>query len=213
MSMKRAPDQDDGIQNLIQRLDSRLNMSTGGILTFISARAGEGTSTIARDVAVALADSLDHEVLLIDAGKIDDAFYHEHNATPTLAIADMVAKGKPAQNAIYTLSPKASFGRWANKGRGRNEAAKLLKDNTFWDNLRSHFSTILIDAPSLKESADGIGLAARADATVIVVEAEATRQPVIENLRDTLIDAGAKISGIVMNKRRYYIPARIYQNM
>ena len=50
-------------------------------------------------------------------------------------------------------------------------------------------------------------------ATVIVVEAEKTPQPVIEHLRNTLTAAGAKTAGIVMNKRRFYIPARVYKKL
>ena len=211
--MKRTPNKDDGIQNLVQRLDMALDMRLGRVIAFISASPSEGVSAVARDYAMALADSVDHEVLLIDAGKLDQSFYDDHDGNSSLAIADMVATGKPVQEAITFLAQHVHFGRWASSGRGRNAASKLVKDQEFWNSLQKSFGTVVIDAPSLKESPDGIGLAARANATVLVVEAETTRQPVIENLRDTLDAAGAKIVGIVMNKRRYYIPSKVYQNM
>jgi len=213
ISMRRTPNKDDGIQNLVQRLDMALDTPGGRVIVFISARPSEGVSTVARDYALALADSADHDILLIDAGKLDQAFYDDHEANSSVAIADTVANGKPVQDAIYFLATHVHFGRWASSGRGRAAASKLVKDQDFWANLHKSFGTIVIDAPSLKESPDGISLAARANATVLVVEAETTRQPVVENLRDTLDAAGAKIVGVVMNKRRYYIPSKVYQNM
>lgn len=211
--MKRTPNRDDGIQNLVQRLDIALDLPDARIVTFISARPGEGTSTIARDYARTLSDSVDHKILLIDAGKLDEKYYDSNDADSKVTIADTIGAGKPLGDALYPLGHHVFFGRWVGQGRSRSAAGKILNDDAFWKNLHESFGTVVIDAPSLTDSADGIALAARADATILVVEAETTRQPVIENLRDTLNAAGAKIVGMVMNKRRYYIPAKVYQNM
>jgi hypothetical protein len=188
-------------------------------VAFISARPGEGTSTVAREYARHLSDAVDHKILLIDAGKLDKEYFDHNHADPSVTITDTRAAGRDLDVAFHPLGQHVYLGRWSapeggqSLGRGRSAAIKLLNDREFWDGLRASFGTIVIDAPSLKESPDGISLAAHADAVVMVVEAETTRQPVIENLRDTLIAADAKIAGIVMNKRRYYIPAKVYQNM
>jgi len=212
--MKQTLHPDDGIRNLLQRLDMALNKPEARIITFISARAGEGTSTIARDYVRALADEVDHEILLIDAGRLDDSFYSENNATPETTLTETVAAGQPLTDALYPLAEHVKFGRWSREGgRSRNAVSKLLNDDAFWENLHNSFGTVVIDAPSLQASSDGIALAVHADATVLVVEAETTRQPVIEHLRDTLSSAGAQILGVVMNKRHFYIPAKVYQNM
>ncbi|MDR3448289.1 MAG: hypothetical protein P4M15_00800 [Alphaproteobacteria bacterium] len=211
--MTRSPDKDDGISNLVQRLDMAMDPSATRIITFISARPGEGTSTVARDYALALSDTVEHKILLIDAGNLEEDYFASHQADPTVTIADIMTAGRPLADALYPIGTHVLLGRWSSPGRGRSAATKLLNDDAFWKNLHESFGAVVIDAPSLKESADGIGLAVRADATVLVVEAEKTRQPVVENLRDTLTQGGAKIAGVVMNKRRYYIPAKVYQNM
>jgi protein-tyrosine kinase len=212
-SMTRYPSKDDGIHNLVQRLDRMADLPAARIITFISARSGEGTSTVARDYVHELADSSDQKALLIDAGKLDGDFYKQFDADPGVTIADTIAAGTELQAALYPIEHNAHFGRWARDGRGRSAATKLLNDNSFWKTLHDRFGTVVIDAPSLQSSPDGIALAAHADATVLVIEAELTRQPVIEHLRDTLTAAGAKIAGMVMNKRHFYIPAKVYQNM
>jgi len=217
--MKRSASKDEGILNLVQRLDMVLDVPHGRIVAFISARPGEGTSTVARDYARHLSDAVDHKILLIDAGKLDVDYFDHNNADPSITITDTRAAGRDLEAAFHSLGHHVYLGRWAapdsgqSRGRGRSAAVKLLNDDEFWAGLRESFGTIVIDAPSLKESPDGISLAAHADAVVMVVEAETTRQPVVENLRDTLTAADAKIAGIVMNKRRYYIPAKVYQNM
>ena len=72
--------------------------------------------------------------------------------------------------------------------------------------MLASFDTIVIDAPALQTSFDGVVLASRSDATVLVVEAEAIPQAVVLNLRETLEASGARLAGVVMNRRRYYIP-------
>ena len=52
---------------------------------------------------------------------------------------------------------------------------------------------------------------ARGPPVVLVVEAEATRIPVVEALRDKMLSHGANVVGVVFNKRRFYIPKRIYK--
>jgi len=89
----------------------------------------------------------------------------------------------------------------------------VVHRHDFWKNLLDSYDSLIIDAPSLRTSFDGVAVAAKADATVIVVEAEKTPQPVIAHLRDTLAAAGAKTAGVVMNKRRYYIPGRVYKKL
>ena len=54
-------------------------------------------------------------------------------------------------------------------------------------------------------------MASKADAGVLVVEAERIRREVIQRSIGTLEDLGANILGVVLNKRRYPIPGFIYR--
>jgi protein-tyrosine kinase len=48
---------------------------------------------------------------------------------------------------------------------------------------------------------------------VLVVEAEKTKWPVIQDVKEKLISHGGNILGIVFNKRRYYIPRWLYNRI
>lgn len=183
------------------------------IVAFIAARPREGTSTVARNYAVALASQSNQKVLLIDAGPSASERYYSYDAYDASAgTVDTVVAGQlPGKNA-QPLDQNVSVGRWSGN-EGHPGAVKVMNNHSFWKNLLDSYDSLVIDAPSLRTSFDGIAVAAKADATVIVVEAEKTPQPVVEHLRNTLASAGAKTAGIVMNKRRFYIPARVYRKL
>ena len=50
-----------------------------------------------------------------------------------------------------------------------------------------------------------------ADAVVLVVESERTRKKTARWARQQLEDAGAKLLGVVLNKRAQHIPAWLYE--
>jgi len=48
---------------------------------------------------------------------------------------------------------------------------------------------------------------------VLVVEAERTRAPIVEQARRAVEANGGRLLGVVMNKRRYHIPRAIYRRL
>lgn len=192
----------------------RLNLMMGGDaqkkITFISARPQEGTSTIARKFAEGLAEENHKQVLLIDAGTLDRERFIIDGIDPATGITGSYIDGGKPSDAVYKIEYNLFLGRWQGENDSRNAGAKALYDNEFWNALQRDYPCIVIDAPSLQSSSNGIALAAIADTTVLVVEAETTRHPVIENLTNTLTAAGAKVIGTELNKRRRYIANDIY---
>jgi Mrp family chromosome partitioning ATPase len=201
------------MHSLIQRLSLTEADEPVKIVAFIAARPGEGTTTVAKDYATALAGETGQKVLLIDAASPLPPRQKKIGGDSSLGIVDCAAAGGAPGEIAQSLAPGVSTARWI--GRAENAAAggRLARDPAIWQTLLENFDTLVIDAPALQRSYDGVVLAACADAAAMVVEAEATRQPVIENLRDTLLGAGVKLAGIVMNKRRFYIPRRVYKRL
>jgi len=201
------------ISSLVHRVNLALPGNEKHIVAFISARSGEGTSTVARAFAEGLAAETQRKLLMIDAGPLDAARFVTDGINPGKGIIDAAAAGEDPMKAIFAIEQNVYLGRWLGQDKNRAAAGKLLNDRAFWEKLQAEFDTIVIDAPSPQTSSDGIALTARADATIVVVEAEATRQPVVESLCNTLKAAGAKIIGTVLNKRRMHIPEKIYARL
>ena len=79
--------------------------------------------------------------------------------------------------------------------------------------MRQLFASVFIDAPALSKSLDGLLAASSADAVILVLAAEETRIPVARNLRDRVAEAGGSIIGLILNRRRYYIPKALYDRL
>jgi Mrp family chromosome partitioning ATPase len=204
---------DGEIHKLVHRIHTMRQDQRGYRIAFIAARAGEGTSTLARDFAEGIANETGRKILIVDAGPVDRERFITDGIDPAKGIVDAVAGGGKAEDAIFQIDYTVHLGRWLGQDRHRSVATRLLNDPAFWQGLQEQFDTIVIDAPSLQHSSEGIALAAKADAVALVIESETTRLPVIEKLRDTLNAAGANVIGAVMNKRRLYIPEKVYARL
>ena len=62
-------------------------------------------------------------------------------------------------------------------------------------------------------SADGLAVASKVDGVILVVEAEKTRWQTVRKVKDSISRVGGNILGVVLNKRRYYIPQSIYKHL
>ena len=201
---KQSFDLSTEIKPLVHKLGATLTPGKGVVLTFIAARPGEGTTSVARSFALALNAETGKKILLITAGA---------DKSISTGIVETISSGSDVTTALSHLASGIFVGRWAASAEGRAQAGRLIQDKGFWQSLHNSFDVVIIDAPSLQSSPDGIAFATASDSCILVVEAETTRKQVVENLRDTLTTAGAKIDGIVMNKREFYIPEKVYKRL
>ena len=73
--------------------------------------------------------------------------------------------------------------------------------------LRPQFDFIVIDGPPVNRYADASVLATKVDGVILVVEADSTPVVEAEAAKRQLDKVGARILGVVLNRRRSYIPA------
>lgn len=83
--------------------------------------------------------------------------------------------------------------------------------HTLFDALRKSHDYIVVHAPPASQSYAGVENTPLADATVLVVRAEATRKPVALALKTQVEDAGGRLIGVALTHRRGYIPGFIYR--
>ena len=200
------PDLSAEIKPLVHKLGAPGGEEGGGVvLTFISARSGEGTTTVARSFARAVHAETGRKVLLIEGAADENAMGN--------GIVELAAAGTDIASALSSIGPGISAGKWATSAEGKTRSGRVMQDKAFWQSLHDGFDIAVIDAPSLQDSQIGVAFAQVSNATVLVVEAESTRKEVVENLRDTLAAANAKVAGVVMNKRKFYIPEKVYKRL
>ena len=68
---------------------------------------------------------------------------------------------------------------------------------------------VLIDASSIFTNQEAFALLREADLILLIVKAEETTVPMLENVLATLHTAFKKVDGIIINRRRYKVPGRV----
>jgi capsular exopolysaccharide synthesis family protein len=202
---------EDEMLGLYKIVDALLSQSKSKIVQFIGAREGEGTSTIVREFARVVANLVGLSVLLLDADRhhpSQDRFFDIRNAC---CWHEMLKNERPPEDVFYRIGQSRLFvGPSCNSASFTPEVFDSRFDN-MCQNLRTDFDLVLIDAAPLTVSADGLAIASKVDGVILVVEAEKTRWQTVKRLRDSISRVGGNILGVVLNKRRYYIPQFIYK--
>jgi Mrp family chromosome partitioning ATPase len=196
----------------------RLTRADARIIQLISAMPREGVSTLAGDLAIFAASNAGHPVLLLDLGLPTG---HQLDRFAKMGAARAPGQGEPAPlphelggGAIEIATIPGTQLRISRR-LAPTEVSDIpqVTGERFADWLRSRFEWVIVDAPSIARNFDGIVTAGFADAVLIVVAAETTRAPVVDHLRDRLVDAQANIAGVIMNRRKFYIPRFLYRRL
>jgi Mrp family chromosome partitioning ATPase len=166
-------------------------------LVFVGCRGGVGCSRVAREFAESLVAS-GLAVLLVEA----DA----HAAGLTIATAEPDRAQKTGGN---DTSPKGRLAIVRSPGVEKTKE-RVFRAPEFAEWLESQaaaYDYVVLDAPPLREFADGILLGRLSDGVVIVVQAEVTEKNELARAREQLEGAGVPLLGVVLNRTRDAIPA------
>lgn len=79
--------------------------------------------------------------------------------------------------------------------------------------MRESFDFTLLDAPPITVDPESASLARWTDGVILVVHAGKTRWEVVEQAKVQLQLAGAKLLGVVLNRRRFAIPQWLYNSL
>jgi len=193
---------------LYQSIESRLPELDKKVLLFLSARDGEGTSTIVREFARIAARKMEKTVFVLDSGRDSHQQGIFMHILPENEQAGTAAEKNATRNEMdLEMCPvDMPLGH-----RPLNFYSPSITE--FWNSLRQKYDLILIDSSSASSSPDGIEISRGVDGVILVVEAEKTRWQVVENLKEKIENSGGNILGMVFNKRRFYIPESIYQKL
>jgi Mrp family chromosome partitioning ATPase len=204
----------------------------GRVIQFACAGTGEGASTVAREFARLAAVRARKPVWLVDAdlaqqgqqeiiaaeverfGRMGAPASASPDGSVFYAITPPVLgrDGKPVDPArLMTARPCLGGRLWVTRFRTETlrsgQRAEPLPDPRYWDIMRRHADTVVIDAPAADRNDVAITLAPYVDATILVVAAESTspNEPVI--LRDEIEAVGGRIAGVVVNRSTYKPPS------
>jgi protein-tyrosine kinase len=202
------------MQTLYRSVEALIAGKQGGsVIMFSSAHSGEGKTTVCGSFAATLAQNFGKSVLILDGDRnhaLTGRFEPQGGAT-TLSLgksaeAVLQASTRVGSRGSITAVPITSLLGLANADSPELDLLASIKGK-----LAATFNYILIDAPSLADVSWSPSIGPFADGVILVVEAERTRWPVAKNAMQEFENSGAKVLGVFLNKRHFYITPRIYR--
>jgi protein-tyrosine kinase len=164
-----------------------------------SATPGEGTSTIAQEMAMTAAGHLAKTVMLIRVV----------NDLPLSPGLEAAAHGRLPIEAVTKVDPIVATLATTTLSIGGSNAG-LLFDGDELDRVFAEAAKlarlIIIDAPAILADVAAIALSRKVSGLLMVIEAERTRASVIEQARRAVEVGGGRVLGVVLNKRKHYMP-------
>jgi Mrp family chromosome partitioning ATPase len=177
------------MQALSSRLQPLFDERPSVALAITACGRMEGTTTIATELALSLAE---------DGRRV--LFCGIHGRQPLLA-----------EDAVEEASPNLFL---LDIARLRRESTQVLDKSVFRDRieqLRGQYAVIIVDCPPILTNGSWSAVLRGVDGVILVVEAEKTRTVVLRSTTKMISEAGGHIVGIVFNRRRQYIPRFLYR--
>jgi capsular exopolysaccharide synthesis family protein len=171
----------------------------------------EGKTVSSISMALALSIEANAKVVLIE-GNISSPRIHElFNIDTVPGLSDLLIS---RANLNETMR-KTEFKNLTIIPSGSDISKKLdvfeterLQD--LLGSLKKDFDYVIVDGQSVSGSSDVSIVSKYFDGIVFVVECEKTRWEVLQQSKEKIKGVGGKILGVVLNKRIYYIPEKLY---
>lgn len=202
------------VSSLYQNIVTLLPNAKSRIVQFQGSQAGEGTSTLIRELAKVAAFQLGKSVLLLDVNQTDQNQCSSFNVRSDWSWDEIDRNDKSFKEIFAQIKQSSLYvTRLPVNGTPISLICELPQVEPFLNKLKEEFDLILIDSPSAITCTHCLMLSPKVDGVVLVVQAGKTRWQTVEKVKEGIIAKDGKILGVVLNKRHYPIPEFIYKRI
>jgi len=163
---------------------------------------GDGATTVAANLAYDLCKTNNFKPLFVANNK-DVTIAAKDLFSPVENIEEVI-KQAPGENLNVT-----GIG-WQ---RGRKSWVRDNKLENLFEHLKSNYSYVIIDAPPVQECPEVLMLLPFIDLTLVVIKSKSTKWQAVYRVKKLMQEAKAHLIGIVINKKKYYIPKPLYKRL
>ncbi|ADJ29602.1 CpsD/CapB family tyrosine-protein kinase [Nitrosococcus watsonii] len=202
---------DEPYANLKASLFHRYPEEKLRVVMFMAPAPGAGVTTTVANFGAVLAQDANTKVLLVDANTKNFDLCNRFNVTHARDLPTVV-EGMPPVTKVYWPGNLylTSYGKQRREDRAM---FSLQPFNRFLDIIREQFDYVLFDAPPAKDFSETFSFCSQVDGVVFVLEAGKTRHQVAIALKKKVEEAGGRILGVVLNRKKRYIPDFIYKRL
>ncbi len=187
---------------------------TKRVILFASAMPGEGTTTIATSFAKLAAMEGRERILLCEMNARKPSFSAVFSTNGEAGITEYFV----SRMDLSSLIQKSGSQGLDVLHVGQQDATVIqLHLNAVFPRLLEEalrsYDTVIIDAPPIISSPEAAPMTAFADGVVLVVQAGKTKREVVARAMGSVANFKGRIIGVVLNRKRYYIPGFIYKRI
>ena len=201
-------------EDILTRMNTGYPEKTIKSIMFTATTHGGGATTTAINFAKTLVKDGEVKVLMIDANLRTPQLHHFFGINNGRGLSEVLIDND--QNAFKILKFGSSYLFVLAGGGDYKGAVSLFESRRFQEFLnesRKTFDYVVLDAAPLPNSAETRVLCNKVDGVIMVIESGKIRKQVAQRAKQELEDAGARILGVVLNKRKYHIPAWLYKRL
>jgi receptor protein-tyrosine kinase len=169
-------------------------------LVVTSPRAGEGKSTTAINLALALAHS-GHRVAIVDADLREPALAKQLKLKARVGLTDVLTGDATLETAMHTYRPTLEVLFAGQVPPNPSEMLGSQKMLSVIDELVEKFDYVIFDAPPVLPVTDAVVLATQVDGVVMVVRQGRTSRAAAGDAARRLNAVNANLVGFVLNDR------------
>jgi len=187
------------------------------VLAVTSAHRREGKSTVAANLALALARS-GASVLLVDGHVRAPSLTRTFGKLAEPGLAGAVRTGERPQPVATGTAGLALIAAGTGRVKGLREVEpiceRIARQLPEWiEHWRGEYAHVVLDLPPLSQNSPILRLAPTCDAVVLVVAAEKYRWQIARDAADELVRAGALVPGAVLTRWRHHVPGWLYHRL
>lgn len=167
-------------------------------LVVTSANPGEGKTTVAGNLALALAQG-ESKVLLVDCDMRRPSIHKTFKISNTYGISDLLVGNKKLESVANKYNDNLSI---VPAGKIPPNPAEMLASKVmtaFLEEMKNYFDYIVLDTPPLQAVTDAQVLSTKVDGSLIVVRAGVTKKDAVHNAVSIIKKVKGNIIGTVLN--------------
>jgi protein-tyrosine kinase len=181
---------------------------------FTGTSGGDGTSTTAINFASSLVKDTGLKVLLVDANLRTPSLHEVFGVDHTNGLSDLLLKGG---DSISRMKKIGATNLYIMPSGGNHSNPVTLFESSKFDKLLqitlSWFDFVILDAPPAIGFSEAKVICRKVDGVVLVLGSGTTRRQVALKAKTEIEEAGGKVLGVVLNKRKFPIPEWIYKRL
>lgn len=195
-------------------LEAALEKKTGRVLLFTSAMHGEGTTTMAVAYARLLAMHEGHRVVVIELNARTPALAARLGLTTPEGVTHYFSSRRSLESLVSRPAGEAFDA--VHVGVADATLIQINLERAFphlVEEALRMYDTVIIDAPPVVVCPETPPLSPFVDGAVLVVHSGRTKRETVERSVKQIQQFQGRVLGVVLNRKRYYIPYFIYKRL